>query len=269
LAGKAWCCGGGSGGSGGLTSITTTGTPTVDLEGDGSAGAPLSAAVILAPAPNGLQEATGGLLVAPSADAGNTLTVGGDGRLFVPAPTPTTVIGQPGSSPAVPSGGSTVVGTERSVDVDAVQSPAGTWTVGARLSPVWAQTGEGGIPDPGNGAWSPGASLIIPERGVYFFEAYVFAQLNDTPARTSDNRVIWAGLGIDGAIVKQAVATNNTWAFPDAGTFASQGAATITLRAVLNAGQVISVNALYGGIPPQVGDGHGASGAIGFHKISD
>ncbi|WP_328427911.1 hypothetical protein [Streptomyces sp. NBC_00443] len=88
MAGKMWCCGGGSssgGGSGGLAAVATTDTPTVDLSGDGTVSAPISAAVIVAPEPNGVEAAAGGLLVAPSADTGNTLSVGSDGRLFVPA----------------------------------------------------------------------------------------------------------------------------------------------------------------------------------------
>lgn len=66
---KAWCCGGGSSGGGGagLTSVSVADTATVDLEGNGTTAAPVTA------------------VVKRSTDAGNTLTVGSDGALFVPA----------------------------------------------------------------------------------------------------------------------------------------------------------------------------------------
>ncbi|WNI20279.1 hypothetical protein [Actinacidiphila sp. ITFR-21] len=67
-------------------------TNTVDTTatGSGTAGDPyvVEADVIVAPEPNGLEAGPDGLLVAPSADAGNELVIGADGRLFVPAPPP-------------------------------------------------------------------------------------------------------------------------------------------------------------------------------------
>ncbi|TDC31385.1 hypothetical protein E1211_22645 [Micromonospora sp. 15K316] len=87
MGGKAWCCGGGGssgggGGTGGLTAVTVADTNTVDLEGNGTSGAPITARVILSPDPNGADETPNGVLVAPSADAGNALTFGSDGRLY-------------------------------------------------------------------------------------------------------------------------------------------------------------------------------------------
>lgn len=264
MGGKAWCCGSGSGG-GGLTAITTADSPTVDLEGDGSSATPLSAAVILAPEPNGVEAGPAGLLVAPSADAGNALIVGADGRLFVPASSgggTLDVNGQAGGAPAA-------VGTDRSVDVDVVESPAGTFTVGARLSPAWAQSGEGGFSYPGPDVWVQGPTLTVPETGVYHLDATVWGQLNVVYSRTSDNRLIWAGLAVDGTVIRSAIAVNNSWVVPGGANISSQGAATLTHRQALNAGQTVSVYARYNGDAPQTGDGHGASGWVGFHKISD
>jgi hypothetical protein len=98
----------------------------------------------------------------------------------------------------------------------------------------------------------------------------VFGQLNIAYSRQSDNRVIWAGLGVNGAVIKQTIATNNQFSFPnDAVLLSRQGTATLTHRQMLTAGQTVSVHAMYGGDPPSTGDGHGASGWVGFHKISD
>ncbi|MFI0827294.1 hypothetical protein ACH4Q7_22880 [Streptomyces roseolus] len=74
------------------TGLTVADTETVDLTltGTGAADDPYSveADVIVAPEPNGLEAGPTGLLVAPSADAGNVLVMGGDGRLFVPPDAP-------------------------------------------------------------------------------------------------------------------------------------------------------------------------------------
>ncbi|MDX3067815.1 hypothetical protein PV518_37615 [Streptomyces sp. ND04-05B] len=68
----------------------------------------------------------------------------------------------------------TAVGTERSVDVDVTAPAAGacpeTWTVGARLTPVSGQA-SGALslePAPAN-TWTPvpGATLLLPEAGIY------------------------------------------------------------------------------------------------------
>ncbi|MYR64419.1 hypothetical protein GTY54_52150, partial [Streptomyces sp. SID625] len=61
--------------------------------GSGAAGSPyqVAADVIVAPEPNGLEETPNGLLVAPSSDSGNQLSIGGDGRLFVPPDPPLSV----------------------------------------------------------------------------------------------------------------------------------------------------------------------------------
>lgn len=67
---------------------TTTVNTTVT--GTGTAADPytVEADVIVAPAPNGLEAGPTGLVVAPSADAGNVLSFGADGRLFVPPDPP-------------------------------------------------------------------------------------------------------------------------------------------------------------------------------------
>ncbi|MDH6489671.1 hypothetical protein [Streptomyces sp. SAI-127] len=84
-------------GGGGAPSVVTAGdTPTLNatVTGTGAAGDPyvVSGDVVVAPEPNGVEAAASGLLVAPSADAGNRLAFGGDGRLFVP-PVPPPEVG--------------------------------------------------------------------------------------------------------------------------------------------------------------------------------
>ncbi|MGW0086554.1 hypothetical protein [Streptomyces sp. NPDC003393] len=79
-------------GGGTPTALQAADTSTVDttVSGTGAAGDPyvVEADVIVAPEPNGLEATANGLLVAPSADAGNQLTMGADGRLFVPPDAP-------------------------------------------------------------------------------------------------------------------------------------------------------------------------------------
>ncbi|MET9818354.1 hypothetical protein [Streptomyces sp. NPDC006355] len=78
--------------AGSSTALTAGDTNTVDttVTGSGTAADPyvVAADVIVAPEPNGLEATADGLLVAPSADAGNQLTMGTDGRLFVPPDAP-------------------------------------------------------------------------------------------------------------------------------------------------------------------------------------
>jgi hypothetical protein len=99
------------------TVVQAADTSTLDahVTGTGAAGDPyiVSGDVIVAPEPNGVEAAANGLLVAPSADAGNRLAFGGDGRLYVPpAPPPEVGCGLRGdgtaASPlaAYPIGGS-------------------------------------------------------------------------------------------------------------------------------------------------------------------
>lgn len=76
----------------GSTALQAADTNTVDISvnGTGAAGDPyvVEADVILAPTPNGVEAGADGLLVAPSADTGNRLAFGADGRLFVPPVAP-------------------------------------------------------------------------------------------------------------------------------------------------------------------------------------
>ena len=74
---------------GGAPSVVTAGDTTTannTVTGSGAAGDPyvVTTDVIVAPEDNGVEISPSGLLVAPSADAGNRLAFGGDGRLFVP-----------------------------------------------------------------------------------------------------------------------------------------------------------------------------------------
>ncbi|HLL37370.1 MAG TPA: hypothetical protein VK545_26555 [Streptomyces sp.] len=243
MAGKAWCCGGssgnGGGGGGGLAAVTTADTATVDLSGDGTSGAPLSAAVLVAPEPNGLEAAAGGLLVAPSADAGNTLAVGSDGRLFVPPASggSTDVVGAAGSDPAP-------VSASRSVDVDVTESPAGTFTVGARLSPVWADitTGMGTMDETvaPNGSMQetiPGATLTIPEDGVYEVTAQANAQVIANVATGTTDALAAVTLFVNGAGVTTAYAAQWQGATPAA----TAGSGHMTTRRQFSAGDVVEM----------------------------
>ncbi|MFJ6565594.1 hypothetical protein ACIQMV_38295 [Streptomyces sp. NPDC091412] len=84
------------GGTSTPTALQSRDTSTVDttVTGAGTAGDPyvVEADVIVAPEPNGLEATAQGLLVAPSSDTGNRLSMGGDGRLFVP-PVPPPEVG--------------------------------------------------------------------------------------------------------------------------------------------------------------------------------
>ncbi|MGW2766247.1 hypothetical protein [Streptomyces sp. NPDC001275] len=80
------------GGASTPTALQSRDTSTVDttVTGTGTAADPyvVEADVIVAPEPNGLEATAQGLLVAPSSDTGNRLSMGGDGRLFVPTVPP-------------------------------------------------------------------------------------------------------------------------------------------------------------------------------------
>lgn len=250
MAGKAWCCGGNSGG-GGVTAITTTDTPTVDLSGDGSAGAPLTAAVLVAPEPNGVEAAPTGLLVAPSADAGNTLAVGSDGRLFVPAGAggSTDVLGVAGSAPAP-------VGTGRSVDVDVAEGPAGTFNIGARVSPAWTE---------GVTTWA------VPETGVYLVQMTGVIGTTTTLQGTSASADFDHRLLVNGAPV--AVQPLMVWSFnsTDAGVVQSatdERSDTITRRLQLNAGDVITGDMVVN-TANNIGNYRVFEYTLSAHKISD
>ncbi|PWI15953.1 hypothetical protein DI272_18635 [Streptomyces sp. Act143] len=70
------------------TALEAADTTTLDVTvtGTGTAGDPyvVSGDVIVAPEQNGVEASPSGLLVAPSADAGNRLAFGADNRLYVP-----------------------------------------------------------------------------------------------------------------------------------------------------------------------------------------
>jgi hypothetical protein len=265
MAGKAWCCGGSStGGGGGLTSITTADSTTVDLEGDGSTGAPLTATVKVHPfEPNGLTADPLGLLVRPSGDAGNTLGIGSDGNLFVPTPPETTVAPVAGGAPAP-------VGTARSVDVDVVEGPADTFTVGARLSPPWAQGGLTPVSSAGMGVWNLGAELVVPEDGVYLIEAFVDGYAGVLYPRSTADYTIVGAVGVDGTRLKAGVVMSYSYNLTAPAVMGGPetGAVTFTYRMQLAAGQRVQGWVQFNGTYVS-GDGLSSNVAVAFNKISD
>ena len=75
----------------------------------------------------------------------------------------------------------TAVSTERSIDVDVTEGPIGTFTVGARLTPVFGQSQD--IPgvdlQPGTGGQflPTAAQVTLPEPGVYSLTADYLASM--------------------------------------------------------------------------------------------
>ncbi|MGX1301337.1 hypothetical protein RKD35_002825 [Streptomyces albogriseolus] len=283
MAGKMWCCGGGSssgGGSGdGLAAVTVQDTPTVDLEGDGTAGNALLATVNLAAEPNALEVAPDGLLVAPSADAGNGLTLGSDGRLYAAAAAggAVDVQGVTGSAPTPvdPAGA-------RSVDVDVAEGPPGTFSVGARLSPVWGEIGPlnlsgTDLTHPINTATSmPGASFTAPEPGIYEVTAKISAQVRDSAPSPAPHLVEMFGyLRRNGTILGTGYVLSNYW-YEVAGTrlLSNAGTLTLTQRVQLAAGDTTDIGFTWwatGTVAAPDGS-HGSfsiNASLGYHKISD
>jgi hypothetical protein len=217
----------------------------VDLEGDGSAGAPLTATVLR------------------SADAGNTLTTGTDGALFVPTPADTTIVtGITGGAPAP-------VSTTRSVDVDVTPNGVGGFQVGARLSPVWAQTGRVGMATVVPGTEGMITQLIVPENGVYYMEAAIEGIANIVSSVPSAERYVIGRLKVDGATMRQAHAMINQFSTADPESRFAISTVTLTWRRQLLAGQAIQAWALPFYNANGFGDGFGAAAALGYHKIGD
>lgn len=241
---------------GGLTAVATQDTPTVDMSGDGTAGAPITA------------------VVNRSTDAGNTLTVGSDGALYVPTPTDTTnVVGiNPG----------TAVSTSRSVDIDVVEGPADTFTVGARLTPVWGTVTGGGTSRveniPNNSTAPLAETFVAPEPGVYSITVDTAGELTSGPAKNTILDIVSSYLTLNGAVVSNTTRqlAYMDWGYqPDTVTNRStdQGNGSATVQLQLNAGDTIGVriarqNDPLNIIPP-------ASGMtawlerISWHKIAD
>jgi hypothetical protein len=262
MAGKAWCCGPSGGGGGGLAAIAITDTPTVDLEGDGTPGAPLTATVRVHPfEPNGLTADPLGLMVRPSGDPGNALATGSDGHLFVPQAVDTTNV--LGIAPGTP------VGTDRSIDVDVTPGPVGTYTVGARLTPAWAQSALVGLPSIVPGTEAMIIELIVPEDGVYYMEAFVQGIANIVTQVPSAERYVIGRLKIDGVTQVSAHAMINQFTTADPESRFAISSVTIPLRKQLTAGQHIQAWALPFYDANNFADGFGALGMVGFNKISD
>ncbi|MFC8332710.1 hypothetical protein, partial [Streptomyces olivaceus] len=168
-------------GGGEPTALQAGDTDTVDatLTGTGTAADPfvVSADVIVAPAPNGLEATEDGLLVAPSEDDGNSLTLGDDGRLFVPpAPPPEVGCGLEGDgTTATPLAVVPAAGQAPWADSWACDAPthstlkcdpdAGLWTPPEHYSAaesLYVEHFVGGWADP----ITPGAGWAIVDAGA-------------------------------------------------------------------------------------------------------
>jgi hypothetical protein len=275
----------------GVAPIVANDTPTVNLSGDGTSGSPITADVIVAPEPNGLEAAGTGLLVAPSADAGNALTVGSDGRLYATSSgggtativqgdgTTATVTGtgtasdpyvvhsiaEPDTTVVAPVAGSgpAPVGTGRSVDIDVTEGPADTFNVGARLSPQWAdgvqtftatEAGVYEIQQTGSiGVQTTGAAAGTHSASI---DADHRMLVNGTPVKVQE-LMVWGydAQDINGTttLVMGPTATSNT----------------ITKRILLNVGDVVTGDQVYNGIPNNIGVSQPYQYELSLHKISD
>ncbi|MEC3995159.1 hypothetical protein VSR01_17115 [Actinacidiphila sp. DG2A-62] len=267
---KMWCCGGGSssgGGGGGLAAVTVQDTPTVDLEGDGTAGNALLATVNLAADPNALEVAPDGLLVAPSAQAGNALALGSDGRLYVPTPTDTTnVVPVTGGAP-VPAG------TARSVDIDVTEGPADTFAIGARLSPAYGQGSEGSA---FYGSVALGvpvqlSTVTVPEAGVYevFVDARAVMNMGGGIARNAFDAGLTAQLRVNSTVVLDRPVLVFSYSTADS-FFTAQSASTLLrARVALNSGDTVQAYGAVAGTTFQSGDAVGVVATVSYVKISD
>jgi hypothetical protein len=272
MAGKAWCCGGGtSGSSGGGEPLVTENSATATLTGAGTAADPLVATAVVAPfEPNGLTAAGNGLVVRPSDDANNALIIGSDGDLYVPAAEDVISV-----VPVTPDGDFNPVSTERSVNVDVVESPPGTFTVGARLSVPWGDTGViGHDPNPFDGTWRTGVTAVIPETGIYDVDCYFHGYIGVLFPRTTADYGIDAGLAIDGTRVRASTLLRTGFSASD-GTGAAVALSlywvnnsTYVWRGQLNAGQTLTSTFLTSGTYVS-GDGVTVQSQLSWHKISD
>jgi hypothetical protein len=170
--------------------VATTDTATVNLEGDGTAGAPLTATVKVFPfEPNGLTAHPLGLIVQPSGDAGNTLATGSDGNLFVPAGgAPLTVEDSPTVDLTItPSGALRADVIPGSVTIPTVYAPTNEYRSTA-LPPTYS-----GVTIPEDGVWAVQIdsywTAAHPGGGIYSYTndlrighirgGALFAQYND------------------------------------------------------------------------------------------
>lgn len=77
----------------------------------------------------------------------------------------------------------TPVGTDRSVDVDVVEGPTGTFTVGARLTPVSGEAvgADANLQAVAQGTWvATGAQVVLPEAGKYALSADFYSSITAT-----------------------------------------------------------------------------------------
>lgn len=175
------------------------------------------------------------------------------------------------------------VGPERSVDVDVAAPAAGacpaTWTVGARLSPVFGETLLAAFVDlvaTPSGAWVDSTmSVVLPEAGVYEVSATLHTVIATNPSSGSYNIAIagrlWNvtnGNAVGGSqYTMQENADNNPGSFmsdSDVGTFhrfiTTAGPTTIRV-------EVMRVDT--GGSPVATTGLQTANSRLGFKKISD
>ncbi|MEC3994990.1 hypothetical protein VSR01_16215 [Actinacidiphila sp. DG2A-62] len=169
--------------AGAATALQAGDTNTVDttVSGAGTAASPfvVMADVIVAPGANGLAKNASGLVVAPSADTGNQLEFGADGKLFVPPDPPLEIgCGLTGAGTAAsplavaPVGGSRAWATDWACDAPTHSTlhcdPDGTlWT-----PPEHYSAAESIYVEHFNGGWAtpltPAGGWVIISNGANF-----------------------------------------------------------------------------------------------------
>jgi hypothetical protein len=114
------------------------------------------------------------------------------------------------------------IGAHRSVDIDVADTGGAncpdTWTVGARLTPVYGNAAGTNRSLPVNGEWTPTDCVVtLPEAGVYRVTGMAVGQICAT-ARFSTNLWISFGLQRDDSIVLAGYGlVQHQYGFPPAG----------------------------------------------------
>ncbi|WP_262706425.1 MULTISPECIES: hypothetical protein [Streptomyces] len=172
------------------------------------------------------------------------------------------------------------IGPARSVDIDVVDNGGedcpDTWTIGARLTPVYGRASGQDRTLPLNGEWTPtNCVATLPEPGVYMVTAMAVGQICAT-ARYSTNVWITFGLQRDGSgFLFGSGLVQHQYGFPPAGNgyqacHAGQGSVTAHV-VVGDQANVRVVGRANGRVAPEstVQSIRLRAPRISWHKISD